>query len=216
MACVIGLLKVKVCGITSIEDARKCVSAGADMLGFVVDIPIDAPFKLSADDAAAISKVLPAHVEKIIITSATDPARLKGLCGKVGATGIQVAASSKISPSDMLALRALLGNLKVIKSVPITDAASVEAALAYSDAVDILLIENRGVSNQRPDWKLCAQLVNSSKKPVMLAGGLDPANVAQAVAAVKPWGVDVMSGVETGGRKDATKLGAFISASRQF
>lgn len=209
------MVKVKVCGITSIEDAQRCVAAGADMLGFVVDVPVEGPFKLSADDAAVISKGVPAHVEKIIITSAADPAKLKALCGKVGATGIQVVASSKISPSGLAALRGLLGGLKVIKSVPIVDAPSVEAALAYSDVADILLIENRGVSTQHPDWKLCAELVHACKKPVMLAGGLNPANVAEAIAAVKPWGVDVLSGVETDGRKDATKLNAFISASRQ-
>jgi phosphoribosylanthranilate isomerase len=209
------MVKVKMCGITNADDAKLCVAAGADMLGFVLEVPTEGPFKILPEAAAKIVSILPKHTDKIVVTSIPDAAKTVALCKQIGATGIQVTATSKVSPSELAKIRDMLGGLKIIKSVPIVNKTSIEAALAYSDTADIMLIENRGVSAQMPDWQLCAEFVQRCPKPVMLAGGLNAANVSAAISAVKPWGIDVMSGVETDGRKDPVKARAFIDAARR-
>jgi phosphoribosylanthranilate isomerase len=150
-----------------------------------------------------------------MITTFSDPVKTKKLCNNIGATAIQIAASSRISPEELAAAKGLFKDIKIIKSVPLTDASSVKNALAYADIADILLIENRGVSNQKPDWKLCSELVKKCKRPVMLAGGLNPENVTAAICDVRPWGIDVMSGVEDStGKKSAAKVKALVTAAQ--
>jgi phosphoribosylanthranilate isomerase len=207
------MVNIKICGITNLEDAKLCVSAGVNLLGFVVDIPTDLPFKISEENAKKIITSLPKNTEKVMITTFSDPVKTKKLCNSIGATAIQIAASSRISPEELATAKGLFKGIKIIKSVPLVDASSVENALAYADIADILLIENRGVSNQKPDWKLAAELVRKCKKPVMLAGGLNPENIAVAINSVKPWGIDVMSGVEDStGKKSAAKVKELVTA----
>lgn len=201
-------VKVKICGLTELADARHAAECGADCLGFVLHPAspryIDPPRlrRLVADLPAEVLKVgvfvnLPAvAVLAIMRVAGLDIAQLHG-------------------DEDEACIRAI-GAARVWKAFAlhtpedVTRAAACPAAMVL---VDSMRSGQRGGTGQVADWRLAAPL--AALRPTWLAGGLTPENVDAAVAAVRPWGVDVGSGVESEpGRKDHGRLRLFIAAAR--
>jgi phosphoribosylanthranilate isomerase len=169
--------------------------------------------------ARAIVKRLPAGAEAVLVTHLRDPEQAAGLAASIGARTVQVHGGMAIS--GLLRLRALAPGARLLKAVHVTGEDALGRALAHAANADALVLDTRtadrlGGTGRTHDWSVSARIVVAvAPLPVYLAGGLRPENVAEAVARVRPAGVDVNSGVEdAGGRKDAAKMRAFMERAR--
>jgi phosphoribosylanthranilate isomerase len=216
-------LWIKICGNTSLEDALLAVEAGADALGFVF---APSPRQVTPARAAAITAHLPATVEKIgvFVDAALD--EIYATVRECGLTGVQLHFGA--APGLPAKLRERLGpQIRILRvvhfGVAATDSIAAELARhAENPHVDAVLVDSRtatavGGTGVTFDWELARttvfQDVNACK--LIAAGGLNPANVAEAIAMLRPWGVDVASGVEAApGKKDPTKVREFVVRAR--
>jgi phosphoribosylanthranilate isomerase len=199
---------IKICGLRTVEHALVAAEAGADLIGLVF-----APSRrqVSLADASAIAAAvrgLPAPRPQIVGLFVNAPvAEINAAVESVGLDLVQ------LSGDESLADAAGVGR-PIMKSIRM-DGSEREAAWIAAGArllVDAHMPGAYGGTGARADWQLAAEL--AWRAPIMLAGGLDPANVAEAIAQVRPSGVDVSSGVEEGGVKSAAKIRAFIAAAR--
>ena len=205
-----GRTRVKVCGITSFEDAAAAVEIGADAVGFVM-VP-DTPRYIEPDDAADILDALPPFVTAVGVVRDLDvdtyceieqrcPCHLMQLHGKETEKTV-----SACGP----------GVIKAFRYDPATIRSQLERWGAI-DEVDAVLIDGSdGGAGEAFDWYELAEFLPADyEKLVIIAGGLHPGNVADAVRAIRPWAVDVSSGVESEpGVKDPDKIEAFMRAVR--
>lgn len=208
---------VKICGNTSLADALVAAEAGADALGFVF---APSPRHVTVEQVAEISHKLPNSVEKIgVFVDATfdeiaSAARLAGL------TGVQLHSASPGSLT--MRLRDEFGRaMRILRVVHFGASAAAEvAALATDASFDALLIDSRtatavGGTGVSFNWTAARTMLFTGERKMVAAGGLNPDNVAEAIATLRPWGVDVVTGVEAApGQKDAAKVRSFVAAAR--
>jgi phosphoribosylanthranilate isomerase len=212
-------LWIKICGNTSLEDARLAVEAGADAVGFVF---APSPRRVTEAEAAAIAAHLPSDVEKIGVFV---DAELGEICAAVrlcGLTGVQLHFSAK--PGLPAKLREDFGaGLRILRVVHFgADSAEQAGALAMDPNLDAVLVDSRtagsvGGTGTVFDWAEARKTVfrGEGNLKLVAAGGLNPANVAEAIATLRPWGVDAVSGVESQpGRKDPAKVREFVVSAR--
>jgi len=196
---------VKICGTTSEADALLAVAMGADAVGFVF---APSPRQISATVASDIAKRLPPEVMTVGVFRDESPARVVEIVNGVGLKAAQLHGHE--TPEQARWVRERLPF--VIQAFP---AGAPALAKAPDYGVDVILIDAPSPgSGQIFDWRLAE--VPAGQR-LMLAGGLTPANVAEAIAKVRPWGVDVVSGVERSpGVKDPVKVRAFVAAARSL
>lgn len=196
---------VKICGITSEEDALLAVAMGADALGFVFAV---SPRRISPRSAADIVKRLPPDVATIGVFVDEDPMRVVEIVNEVRLTGAQLHGSETPATVARVADHVRL----VIKAVV---SGSSDAATANEYPAHAILVDGSTPGSGEPvDWALARRVPAGTR--VIVAGGLDPDNVEVAIARSRPWGVDVSSGVEREpGRKDPVKLRRFIANARR-
>ena len=201
-------VKVKICGITNVPDARAAVEAGADALGFV--FYEQSPRWVSTEVAASIAQQLPPFVMKVGVFVNAPPDLVTRAAAACGLNLLQFHGDE---PPDYC----LQFGLMSMKAFRVCDAASLEGLRDYPTDAWLLDAHNptqAGGTGQSFDWDL-ALLARTSGRPFFLAGGLTPANVAGAIRRVRPFGVDVSSGVEVApGRKDHTKVKNFVTAAK--
>ena len=201
-------MRVKICGVTNLADAHAAVAAGADALGFVF-VP-GTPRCISADQAAAIIRELPPFVAKVGLFVNADVHTVATTIAQSGVDTIQLHGEE--TPAFARQFRAAV---KVIKAFRIRGSDSMSELTAYTDAADAWLLDAfvhgvHGGTGARFDWSL-AVTAKHGGRPVIIAGGLTPENVVEAIRTVLPFAVDVSSGVEASpGRKDHAKLTEFI------
>ena len=194
---------VKICGTTSEEDALLAVAMGADAIGFVF---APSPRQVAASLAADIVKRLPPEVVTVGVFRNESPQRVVEIVNRTGLRAAQLHGGETAEHTRWVRERVPF----VIKGFAAGDPAVRRAGDYGADVV--LLDSPRPGSGQVFDWSLAEA---PSRTRVMLAGGLTPDNVGDAVAQVRPWGVDVVTGVEAEpGRKDARKVRAFIANAR--
>ena len=213
-------IRVKICGITRPEWAVAAAEAGADAIGLVF---AGSPRRVSVAEASRIIRALPPWVAPVGVFVDDDPMRVRAMAA-LGLTAVQLHGDE---PPESLAE---LGNLKVIKALRIGSEEDVAAALEWKNeserlgrVADAYLVDARlpaggpkGGSGHKADWRLAARMILEGLRPLILAGGLGPENVAEAIAAVRPWGVDGSSGLETApGEKSPEKIRAFVEAVRK-
>jgi phosphoribosylanthranilate isomerase len=215
------VLWIKICATTNLDDACASLEAGADALGFILTA---SPRQVMPDSAAGIIRELPPSIEKIGVVVNETPESLKRLAESTGLTGFQLHGDEP--PAQLAEFRRALGLRKLIKTLQayevLADPARLDAYLDQSSALDGFLIDSgspvaRGGTGQVFNWSAVLPFVERIKerKPVIIAGGLNPANVADAIRLFAPCGIDVVSGVEhSRGRKDPVKLRALIEAAR--
>jgi phosphoribosylanthranilate isomerase len=196
---------VKVCGTTSEDDALLAVALGADAVGFVF---APSPRQIAPSVAGDIAKRLPPEVLTVGVFRDETPQRVVEIVNGVGLKGAQLHGHEPAGATRYVARRVGF----TIKAFRAGDPAVASAGEHGADA--ILLDAADPGSGRVFDWRLAEGAAAGTR--LVLAGGLTPDNVAEAIAQVRPWGVDVVSGVEAApGRKDPGRLRAFIEAARR-
>lgn len=212
-------LWVKICGNTSLADAQLAAYAGADAVGFVF---APSPRRVTPEQVAAITPHLPTSIEKIGVFVDADFDAVAAAVEFAGLTGVQLHTGGAGGLTAQLRERFGPG-LRILRVIHFGDAAAQQLEDARSDAsIDGVLVDSRtatavGGTGIAFDWQVARGTVFSGESNLKLvaAGGLSPANVEEAIVALLPWGVDVVSGVESSpGRKDAGKVRAFVANAR--
>jgi phosphoribosylanthranilate isomerase len=201
------MVRVKVCGITNIEDALAAVEAGADALGFVF-VP-GTPRYLTANEARNIIAALPPLVTKVGVFMNAPSDEVLETCSTAGLDIVQLHGSESPDYCDSLAL-------PVIKTVRMKDKSSLTTMPEFRVAAFLLDTYIEGVPGGTGlsfDWNLAQSALSFG--PIILSGGLKPENVKEAIRMARPYAVDVSSGVESSpGHKDHNRLLAFVRAAK--
>ena len=215
---------IKICGITNVEDALMAAEAGANALGFV--FYKQSPRNIDPEKAREIMLQLPPEVEKVgVFVDSESPERIVEVAERAELTGVQLHVGSSFGGHGQQGWR--FGNRKVYLALPA--AVFLDAGTQWvganqrSSAISAIFLdsgtsEQPGGTGKAFDWQKAALLVEAMTKTtnVVVAGGLNPLNVAEAIRILKPWGVDVASGVEVSpSKKDPKKVQAFIAAVRE-
>ncbi|MDA3961371.1 MAG: phosphoribosylanthranilate isomerase [Planctomycetota bacterium] len=202
------MVRTKVCGFTRLEDVRAAVAAGVDAIGLNL---AKGPRKISVDQAAAFAAAIPPFVSTVLLFVDAEIDAVRAAVAATGAGCVQLHGAE-----DAAYATAVGAVAQVIKAFRVRDAATLDAVAGFpADAylLDAYVPGAEGGTGHAWDHGLLAG--RDLGRPVILAGGLTPANVAQAVATVRPYAVDTASGVESApGIKDAAAMAAFVSASR--
>jgi len=217
---------IKICGITNLEDALTAVNAGADALGFVFHDK--SPRKVEPEMARAIVANLPPQIERVAVFFKESAEEIRAVAVTNGMTAIQVSVDVEAVSEETncpYCFEQLTGELG-IKLLPVLSMQGKRpegpAMMWDPEAVYAFLLDSGfggqpGGTGQPFDWvanETATKVIKSLGK-VIVAGGLTPSNVAEAMRILKPWGVDVVSGVEASrGKKDPEKVRAFIAAVR--
>ncbi len=204
--------RIKICGITSPEDAELAIAAGADAIGVIL---ADSPRRVTLDELERIVRVVPPFVTPVVVVA--DPL-LEDLETIVAAMQLGcVPQFSGAEPAEMCERITPSVYLKAFHVGPDDTAQALEEAIArYSHALptfDTRVEGLRGGTGMTFDW--AAVLPIAARKRVVVSGGLTPENVGECVRRVRPYAVDVRSGVERDGKKDAARIASFVQAVRE-
>jgi len=205
------LIKIKICGITCAEDARLAAEAGADALGFVFHQ--ESPRFVGPEDARRVIETLPPLVIPVGVFVDETPEAVAAICWFCGIPVAQLHGDE--TPEQCLDLEREK-RIKVIKALRLRNQEDLDRMGGYQVhgfLVDSWESERKGGTGHTGDWGLASRA--RVHGPIILAGGLRPDNVGEAITAVRPYGVDVSTGVERSpGRKDKALLRAFVRAAR--
>ena len=206
--------RVKICGLTSAEDRDAAVAAGADALGVISEVPVETPRELPPGTAAELVAGAPPLVTTVLVTMPETVEEAIDLQERIGADALQVHGT--LSPSEFERLDDRI-DASLIAAVDVSNP-DIEAYAAAADAllVDSTSEDGGGGTGDTHDWERTREIAREIDTPLVLAGGLDPGNVAAAIETVEPFGVDAASGVEReGGRKDHDSVARFVAAARR-
>jgi phosphoribosylanthranilate isomerase len=216
---------IKICANTTLDDALQAARLGADAVGFVF---APSARRVTAEQVAAITPHLPGPIERIGVFATQDEDEIAGTVRRAGLSGLQLHGGFDLALSARL--RARLGDgfviVQTLHWTADTDAAELARQLreiAAAGVVDRVLVDSQvgaalGGTGVSFDWAEASEVFSADfgRLKLIVAGGLRPENVAQAIETLGPWGVDVASGVEAApGRKDPEKLAAFIRNARE-
>lgn len=215
----------KICGNTSAEDALLAVELGADALGFVF---AESKRRVTPTQVAAITPRLPGHVERVGVVYSRDAAEIAAIVEEAGLTTVQLHGGVDLRLVEKLRNRAgeAIGIIQTLHWVVGTDSSERMGAelreIAATKMFDRVMVDSRvgnagGGTGVSFDWNAARSVLRKSGEGlrIIVAGGLRPENVAEAIRELEPWGVDVASGVEASpGRKDSEKLAAFLRIAK--
>lgn len=207
---------IKICGLSTAPTLDAALDAGADMVGFVFFEK--SPRHLSLDRARPLARRVDGRARIAVLTVDASDEALRAIIDAVGPDYLQL--HGRETPARVADLKRSFG-LPVIKAIGVSGAEDLAAVDSYADIADRLLFDAKAPRDARHpggngvafDWRLLAGL--DLRRPWLLSGGLDPDNIAEAIAATGAQGVDVSSGVESGpGLKDVSKIRAFVAKAR--
>lgn len=209
------MTRVKICGVTRDDDLEAAIDAGADAVGVVCDVPVETPREVSPERAAALVATAPPFVTTVLVTMPAGPERAIELVDAIEPDAVQIHGGMR--PGDLAYVRAKV-DARVLFAV---DADDVADAAVYDDVVDALVVDSAdgagaGGTGETHDWDRTRAATVDLSSPVILAGGLTPDNVAEAVRTVEPFAVDVSSGVEAReGVKDTDAVRSFVERATE-
>ena len=212
-------MRIKVCCIQSVEEAQLAIQHGAHALGLVAEMPTGTGV-IGDEEIRRIADSIPPTYSSVLLTSRTNPDAIVEHQRATGANTLQLVGA--INPRDVRKIRGALPGISLVKVIHVQDSNSVELAVGYLDVADALLLDTKiktregealGGTGMTHDWSISRRIVEASTRPVFLAGGLSPENVAAAIRAVRPFGVDVCSSLRPNGTLDPIRLREFISRS---
>ncbi len=210
--------RIKICCISSVEEARLAVGYGADALGLVSSMP-SGPGVIGDDLIAEIAATAPPGVATFLLTSRTDPDAIVDQQRRCGVNAIQLCDA--VETTTYRKIRDSLPGISLIQVVHVDGPESVRAACAVAGLVDAILLDSGrpdlpvkelGGTGRTHDWRHSRAIVEQSGAPVYLAGGLNAENVGRAIRKVSPFGVDLCTGVRSNGLLDQAKLRSFVGA----
>lgn len=212
--------RTKICGNRNLEDLDYAIACGADAVGFITDVPVKSPRKIDSETAKDLIKRVPVFVDSVLVIMPEDLDSAVALIRKTRPTVVQI---HNDLPDPLLAkLVSTVDPVKLIKTIAIPDGAGPEIAdrvvsriHELSGIADAILLDTSigtrsGGTGRVHDWRISAEIVRRSRLPIILAGGLTPDNVSDAIRKVRPYGVDTASGVETDKKRDCDKVRRFI------
>ncbi|MDR3101850.1 MAG: phosphoribosylanthranilate isomerase [Methanocalculaceae archaeon] len=210
-------MRVKICGTATLADLLCAVAAGADAVGFLMGITHATQDAVSCAEAAAMIATLPPFIEPVAVTHLQKSEDLIKLAGVSHCATLQI--QDMVARKDIAEVRSALPYLRIVKAVHVTDESAVAAAKYFSNAADAIILDTRtaerlGGTGIPHDWAISARIVEECSVPVILAGGLTPENVAEAVRCVRPYAVDVHTGVKRNGVRDPERTRAFVAKAR--
>lgn len=213
--------RVKICCIGSIEESRMAIAAGASAIGLVGHMP-SGPGVISDDLILRIAKSVPPPIGTFLLTSETSVEKIVKHHLRAQTNTIQLVDT--LVTGTYRELRAALPGIKLVQVIHVMNEKSIQEAIEISEEVDAILLDSGnpnlpvkelGGTGRTHNWKLSRRICESIDIPVFLAGGLNSANILQAIEEVQPFGVDLCSGVRTNGRLDIHKLEALFLRIRQ-
>ena len=212
-------MKVKICGIKSERDLAVALNAGADAVGFITEVPVDSPRKISLAEASRLISKVPVFIASVLVIMPENAEQAVRM--------IQAARPAAVQIHNALGIPELKKiketGVRLIKTIPVSYQADAgilikQASELYGIADAILLDTmhegSSGGTGIPHNWQISSKIVLHSGMPVILAGGLKPENVSDAIRVVRPYAVDTASGVETDGKKDENKVADFIKNAR--
>ena len=211
--------RLKVCCIASIDEARLAIEHGADALGLVGRMP-SGPGPIDDDLIARITASVPPPIATFLLTSETEPDAVVEHVVRTGVNTVQL-VDDGVTGDVYEALRERAPHVGVVQVVHVRDRESIEKALHASGCVDAILLDSGnpnaqvrelGGTGRVHDWTISREIVERAPVPVFLAGGIESGNVADAIGAVRPFGIDLCSGVRSGGALDPHKLARLVEA----
>jgi len=209
--------RVKICCIASVHEAWTAIRAGASALGLVSAMP-SGPGVIADEVIAEVAAAAPPGVAAFLLTSALDADTIIGQQRRSGANTLQLVDA--VPHAEIARIRAALPGIAVVQVIHVTGPESVDEAIAVAPLVNAILLDSGnpalavkelGGTGRVHDWELSRRIREAVPVPLFLAGGLRPDNVAEAVARVGPFGLDVCGGVRTGGALDPDKLARLIA-----
>ncbi len=214
-------LRIKICCISSLYEAKTAIQYGASAIGLVAAMP-SGPGPIEDDLIHEIAASVPPPVATFLLTSETTAEAIIAHYYKTFTNTIQIV--DELSERAYKKLHDALPAVKIVQVIHVINESSVDEAIDISEQVDALLLDSGnpklaikelGGTGRKHDWKLSRKIVEQSKVPVFLAGGLNADNVKEAIDIVQPFGLDVCSGVRTNGKLDERKLESFFKAAMQ-
>ena len=208
--------RLKVCCIASHDEAVLAINSGAHAIGLVGKMP-SGPGVISDEQAQEIAEKTPPHISTFLLTNETTAENIAAHVRQVGSNTVQIV--NHIDPGESEKLTGLIPDVQRVQVIHVEGADALGLIDCYHSHYNAFLLDSGRPSKPVPelggtgrvhDWRISRQFVKESPLPVYLAGGLTPDNVEEAVRTVKPYGIDVCSGLRVDDRLNAQKLEAFI------
>jgi phosphoribosylanthranilate isomerase len=210
--------RIKICCIQSVDEARMAIRAGASALGLVSAMP-SGPGVISEERIAEIAAFVPPPIATFLLTSLQDTDQIIAQHRRCQTNTIQLC--DRLNKGTHAELNQALPGIKIVQVIHVTGEESLSEAVEIARHVDALLLDSGnqklevkelGGTGRTHNWEISRKIRESVDVPVFLAGGLNPANAAEAVRQVEPFGLDICSGVRTNGKLDERKLQSFFWA----
>ena len=210
--------RIKICCMASVEEAKLAIEYDADALGLVGRMP-SGPGPIADELIATIARTIHPPIASFLLTCEQSSAAIIEHIKRTGVNTVQIV--DELTEGTYQHIKDELPHIRIVQVIHVTGEESIEQAVAIQEQVDAILLDSGnpkaaiktlGGTGNVHNWDISRELVSSVNVPVFLAGGLNAGNVKEAIEKVRPFGVDVCSGVRTGGKLDAEKLKAFISA----
>jgi len=211
------VIRVKICCISSIEEAKLAIKYGASAIGLVSEMP-SGPGPIPEELIEEIAATIPPCISSFLLTSKQDVDSIIKQQRKTKVNTIQIV--DRLIEGTCYDLKKALPGISIVQVIHVTGEESVEEAIEVSGSVNAILLDSGnqslkikelGGTGRVHDWEISRRIVDKVKAPVFLAGGLKPDNVLEAVDKVRPFGIDICSGVRTNGKLDEHKLGALFN-----
>jgi phosphoribosylanthranilate isomerase len=210
-------VRVKICCISSVNEAARAVRHGASALGLVSAMP-SGPGVIAEETITEIAATVPPGVATFLLTCKCDAESIITQQRRTRVNTLQLCDT--VEPGCHARLREALPGIALVQVVHVTGVDSLAEAVAVADKVDALLLDSGnqklavkelGGTGRKHDWRISRRIVESVRVPVFLAGGLNPDNVAEAICEVRPFGLDICSGLRTSGQLDEDKVRRFFA-----
>jgi phosphoribosylanthranilate isomerase len=209
------MIRTKICGITSIEDLQIAQNSGTDAVGFLVGKRHNAKGFISIELAKELCIKAQPFINTVVVTHLEKYDEIINLAKKVNSNTIQL--HSDLDIQTIIKLKQDLKCQKIICKVSILDYTAIQKAIDLEEYADAILLDSIDIENDKVggtgkvhNWEISKLIVEKISKPVILAGGLTPKNIEDAIITVKPWGVDVNTGVTTNYIKNKELIESFV------
>ena len=217
-----GRTRVKICCIAGINEAMLAIRCGASALGLVADMP-SGPGVIPEELISEIASTVPPYVTSVLLTSRKTVSEIVKQHQRCGTNAIQIV--DRLELGNYGELRDFLPGIDIIQVIHVVGEESIDETIEIAPQVDAILLDSGnpnleikelGGTGRIHDWNLSKRIKDSIDKPLILAGGLNPENVADAIGRVEPYAVDVCSGVRKNGMLNEAKLSLFMDRVARF